>query len=325
MIRLANLHRLEADLRQELQAAQSSAISDGQVMLGKCTKAFEEQLAERAGAKYAAVTGSGSDALMYGLRATGVTHVTIPAMSFIATQNSCSRASIDFTYCDVDEQGIIDFDKTTNNPIVYVGLFGNTKEIPSNEIVYEDGAQHFGYPLRGVFASYSFDPTKNLPNFGNGGAVVSNDECLISNVKHLRRHGSVGYHTGGNSIMSERDCAELSVKLNHFDRWTATRRELAEYYTEQLHDYVVAVTDLEGLVSKFVIEVDDPVALQIHLHNENIQSKRMYENPLMPLPQATKNCNKFLQIPCDSYTTMQEASSVVQVIKSFFEPSPFKT
>jgi len=318
MIHLTNLNRMSDDLKTELVAAQQEVLQSGQVMLGIHTQKFEEALAERSGSSHCVVVGSGSDALMYGLRAAGEDSVCVPAQSFVATPNSCLRADIDITWCDVDTKGCIDWNSVTHNA-VWVGLFGNDCELDTTVKIYEDGAQHFGLPLRGVFASYSFDPTKSLPNFGNGGAVVTNDAELADGVRKLRRHGVVDRHVGGNSIMSERDCAECLVKLDFFDTWTQRRRELAEYYIEQLGDFVEIVTDPKGMVSKFVIATDHKNELRNHLTVNQIQSKENYAQPLVDKPQAQKNCARFVSIPCDSYTTDREASKVVETIREFYE------
>ena len=325
MIRLVNLDRLANDLMPFLVQAQARVFTSGQVMFGRWTQELELELAERSNAKYCSVVGSGSDALMYGLRATGTISTTIPAQTFKATKNSCRRADMDIVFADVRTNGCVEFDSVTTDSVVWVGLFGNDCVLPKDIAVYEDGAQHFGLPLKGEFASYSFDPTKSLPNFGNGGAVVSNNSDVVERVKQLRRHGQVDIHTGGNSIMSERDCAELLVKLEFFDDWTSRRRELAEYYTEELEDLVGCITDPTGMVSKFVIATDKKSCLKTHLILKNIQCKDVYEEPLANMPQAKLNCERFLSIPCDSYTTLDEASTVVEHIKMFFEPSPFKT
>lgn len=324
MIQLTNLHRLYNDLKNELATAQQEVLDSGQVMLGSFTQQFEQAVAERAGADHCVVVGSGSDALMYGLRATGIDTVSVPAQSFVATPNSCLRADIDINWCDVDSKGCINWTQIKDGA-VWVGLFGNPCVLDTTVKIYEDGAQHFGLPLQGVFAAYSFDPTKTLPNFGNGGAVVTNDSELADHVRKLRRHGVVDRHTGGNSIMSERDCAECLVKLDFFDTWTARRRELAERYINELSDYVEIVTDPKGMVSKFVIATDHKNLLKNHLTVNEIQTKETYAKPLIDMPQAKDNCERFLSIPCDSYTTDKEASMVVEAIKMFFEPSPFKT
>ena len=325
MIRLTNLNRQYQDLFDLLYEAQDSVINSGQVMLGRWTEQLEEYIAERSGAKYCAVVGSGSDALMYGLIASDVASVTIPAQTFVATQNSCVRANCHVQYADVDAQGCIKWGNVISDSAVWVGLFGNPSTVPTDRTVYEDGAQHFGLPLQGVFASYSFDPTKTLPNYGNGGAVVSNDQDLIEHVKHLRRHGKHAKHVGGNSIMSERDCAELCAKLEYFDDWTRHRQELALYYQHVLRDYVDIVTDPKGMVSKFVIATDRKACLRTHLQLNKIQCKDVYAQPIFDMPQAKHNCETFLSIPCDSYTTDDEVELVVDAIKMFFEPSPFKT
>lgn len=325
MIQLTNINRLHSDLHDLLYVAQEEVLASGQVMLGKFTIQLEERIAELSNAKYCSILGSGSDALMYGLMATKIRQIVVPAQTFIATKNSCTRVNIPIVYNDVDEKGCIDWNTVERKDAIWVGLFGNDTVIPDNVNVYEDGAQHFGLPLKGIFASYSFDPTKSLPNYGNGGCIVTNDLEIHNNVMQLRRHGTVEYYSGGNSIMSERDCAELLVKLELFDSWTKRRQELASLYIQELSDYVKIITDKNAMVSKFVVATDKKDKLKSHLLSNNIQTKDVYKNAISHMPQAIKNCNEFLSIPCDSYTTDREASTIIQTIKSFFEPSPFKT
>jgi dTDP-4-amino-4,6-dideoxygalactose transaminase len=325
MIQLTNINRLHNDLRDSLVVAQEEVLNSGQIMLGKFTEKLEERIAELSNAKYCCVVGSGSDALMYGLMATNIKQIAIPDQTFIATKNSCVRARIPITYNDVDETGCIDWNKIKTEDVIWVGLFGNDTTFPDNINVYEDGAQHFGLPLKGVFASYSFDPTKTLPNFGNGGCIVTNDPDIYENIKQLRRHGTVYHYTGGNSTMSERDCAELLVKLDFFNTWTNRRQAIASLYKQNLSEYVKIITDENNMVSKFVISTKEKDNLKNYLLNNFIQSKDVYSKSISGKPQATKNCKEFLSIPCDSYTTDNEVLKVIDTIKMFFEPSPFKT
>ena len=318
MIRLANPSRLYQDLYEPLSKAQEQVIHSNQVMLGECTTQLEEKIAERSSAKYCAIVGSGSDALAYGLVAAGVKQTTVPAQTFVATKNSCHRAGVDITWADVTSTGSLDW-REVKGSAVWVGLFGNPSILDTSEPVYEDGAQHFGIPLQGVFASYSFDPTKTLANFGNGGAVVSNNEDIILGVKQLRRHGVVNDYVGGNSIMSERECAELLIKLDYYNAFLQRRRELCEYYTEHLGAYVPIITDPTGMISKFVIATEYKDQLRAHLLEHNIQSKDVYESPLADKPRASSNCKQFLSIPCDSHTTDKEATIVVNSIRDFYE------
>ena len=327
MIRLHNLNRLYDELRPSLDRINNITLTNPQAMLGDYTYAFEERIATVAGARYAAVVGSGSDALMYALVAENVTGlVAMPAQTYIATSNSIIRAGCSPVAIDVNTRGLMRWDLIPQgiDCAVWVGLFGNHDEIPDTIAVVEDGAQHFGAPLQANTAAYSFDPTKSLPNFGNGGAVVSNDKRVIDNVKLLRRHHTVNHHTGGNSLMSERECAEMCVKLDHFPFWQERRQEIARDYHQQLSRYVKCVTDADGQVSKFVIETSRRADLQAHLAHRKIETKRAYSDPIVTLDRAVANCHKFLQLPCDPYMTDEELLAVVVAIKEFFEESPLE-
>ena len=327
MIHLHNLNRLYKELQPALENIQDLVFKSGQVMLGEFTKEFEQRIANIAGVGYAAVVGSGSDALMYSLIAENISDkVAIPAQTYIATRNSVCRAGLEPVCVDVNADGLLNWDLIPNtvNFVVWVGLFGNVEVIQSDKFIIEDGAQHFGHALQGDVGSYSFDPTKNLPNFGNGGAVVSNNKDIIYRVKKLRRHGKHGYNIGGNSIMSERDCAEMLVKLDHFPLWQERRQEIAFQYEVHLGDFLRIVTNSNNICSKFVIDVDDRRGLQEHLTHRKIQTKRVYEHALADKDQANYNCANFLSLPIDPYMTDDELTEVILAIKEFFNELPFK-
>ena len=132
MIQLTNINRLHSDLHDLLYVAQEEVLASGQVMLGKFTVQLEERIAELSDAKYCSILGSGSDALMYGLMATKIRQVVVPAQTFIATKNSCTRVNIPIVYNDVDEKGCIDWNTIQRKDAIWVGLFGNDTVIPDN-------------------------------------------------------------------------------------------------------------------------------------------------------------------------------------------------
>lgn len=329
MIRLYNLDRLYKEIHRSLNNVSEMILKSGQVMLGEFTQEFEQRIANVAGTRYAAVVGSGSDALYYALVAEQAQgFVAMPAQTYIATANSIIRAGCTPLAIDVKKNGLMDWDQITTdvnvNAAVWVGLFGNTEKLPTDIPLIEDGAQHFGTPVQGNTASYSFDPTKNLPNFSNGGAVASHDASVIDRVKELRRHRRVGEHTGGNSVMSERDCGEMLVKLEHFPFWTERRQEIARDYHAQLSQYVDCVTQPTGQVSKFVIDTPYRKELSKFLSYRKIETKRAYSQPLADVEQAAWNCHQFLQIPCSPHTTDEELLEVILAIKEFFKEPPLE-
>jgi dTDP-4-amino-4,6-dideoxygalactose transaminase len=327
-IKLQNLNRLYQELQPVLDNVVKDVYKSGQHLLGPYTTEFEERIANVSGARYAAVVGSGSDALYYALVSENILgDVVMPAQTYIATANSILRAGCTPVGIDVSNRGLLRWDliPPNINVAVWVGLFGNIEELPADILLIEDGAQHFGAPLQGNTASYSFDPTKNLPNFGNGGAVVSNDKTVIENVKALRRHYTVNGHPGGNSIMSERECAEMCVKLDHFPFWTERRQEIARDYSAQLSECVDCITQTTGQVSKFVINTPYRKELAEHLTYRKIETKRAYEKSLADVEQATWNCQQFLQIPCNPHMTDEEVLEVILAIKEFFKERPLKS
>jgi len=324
-IRLHNLDRLYKELQGPLTLKAEQVYKTGRHLLGPFTQELENRIANVADAEYCVMTGSGSDSLYLGLLACGLdanTRISYPSQTFIATRNSIQRSYNLPVPADVKPNGLINWKDITTDHVVWVGLFGNTENISTNHIVYEDGAQHFGAPLQGEFASYSFDPTKALPNWGNAGAVVTNDVVIANNVRELRRHGR---DIGGNSIPSERECAELLVKLDFFPFWQERRQEVAFEYIDEIGDLVKCVTDPYGQISKFVIDTAQRPELEKHLANHGIETKRVYEHPLADTPQAIKNCNTQLALPVDPYITDEELDFIIIAIKQFFEESPLES
>jgi len=325
----------------DLRAAADTVLKSGRLLLGEFTEKFEEKIAQTCNAKYAITVGSGSDALYYGLVALNIKGtVAIPAQTYIATANSVIRAGCVPICVDVKSNGLLNWSKIPKdvNNVIWVGLFGNTEEFPTNKFVIEDGSQNFGVPLRGKLASYSFDPTKNLPNFSTGGAVVTNDKDVAENVKALRRHATVNNHAGGNSCMSERECAEMLIKLNYFSGWQKRRQKIAQKYIDEFGELVTVITSPKGQCSKFVISCASRNELESWLQKKQIETKRVYNQPLSELfyvipqllcadscSQAQLNCENFLSLPIDPYLTNNEILTVITAVKEFFKPSPLKT
>ena len=87
-----------------------------------------------------------------------------------------------------------------------------------------------------------------------------------------------------------------SVKLKFFDAWKKRRQELANIYKQELKDYVRIITDVKGIVSKFVIATDKKEQLKCFLLSKDIQCKDVYKHALDINKQAMKNCREFLSI-----------------------------
>lgn len=117
-----------------------------------------------------------------------------------------------------------------------------------NLILIEDAAQAIGaeFPLpngaakagtMGDAGCFSFYPSKNLGAAGDAGLVVCRNEQFAERLRRCRHHGMGEQYRhdfiGGNFRLDEIQAAILRVKLPHLDTWSAARRKVAKFYTDE--------------------------------------------------------------------------------------------
>jgi dTDP-4-amino-4,6-dideoxygalactose transaminase len=113
--------------------------------------------------------------------------------------------------------------------------------------IVEDAAQALGSRFNGQsagtfgrFGTISFYPAKLLGCFGDGGAVVTNDDAVAEQVSLLRDHGRneagdvVAW--GYNSRLDNLQAAILNFKLKSFPEAIERRRAIAALYQAGLGD-----------------------------------------------------------------------------------------
>lgn len=308
------IDRQYKNIREEILAATDEVYKSGQVLDGPFTLLFEQTIAKMTERKHAVSVNSGTQALIFALRAIDnhpikKSKVLIPAVSFVATLNAVIEAGFDPVFCDVDpETGLIDLNKipvdvNDLSAVMYVNLYGNIIDYDKLTAyramwdrygvpVIEDAAQSFGAYYRGLpsgklgdVSCLSFDPTKNLNNYGSGGMVLTDDIDMARDIYDFKDNGKANEHvaTGTNSKMSESDCAQMLVKLRHFDQWQERRRLIAEYYTDRL-DGVVRMPAVEPHVEhswhKFAIHVPNREVFKNKMEMLGIETRTHYWKPL---------------------------------------------
>lgn len=252
---LRQYHALEA----ETNAAIHTALQRGVYILGEEVTAFEREWAAYCGVNACAGVGNGTDALVLALLACGIEpgdEVITSPLTAGYTALAIRQAGAVPVFADIDPHTFT-LDPTAietaltprTKAIMPVHLYGQMADMSAicalakryGLFVIEDAAQAHGARWQGVraggyghAATFSFYPTKNLGAFGDGGAVVSNDEALIERVKQLRQGGHFsalqGTAVGTNSRLDELHAAMLRVKLRHLDAWTRRRQQIAERY-----------------------------------------------------------------------------------------------
>ena len=313
-ITLYGVDRQYQNLRKEILDVTDSVLSTGQLLDNTRTTIFEHEMAHRCNRAYAVSVNSATQGLVFasiiGLKAAR-SRILLPGVSFIATLNSVLLNNhYDVSMCDVDHNGLMDLGlleesltRREFSGIMYANLFGNTVDWDRFQVmsqffgqddmyIIEDAAQSFGASSRGVpsgklgtVSVLSFDPTKNLNNYGSGGMVLTDSPSVRDHLLDLKNNGKEYGHqiAGTNSKMSEVDGAQMSVKLKYFDAWQARRTEIAEYYTKELSNYVDVPGVTEGTVhawSKYVIRTSRRNTLRQHLTYNDIETKITYSKPL---------------------------------------------
>ena len=357
------LTRQYQNLREEILASTDAVYTSGQVLDGDNTTLFENLIAGRCHREYAVAVNSCTQGLIFAMMA-GVSadgKVLIPNLSFVATVNSVLLAGHDPVICDTDTSALIDLDsidfalKSTGiTAIMYPNLFGNcidydrfrlhTEFFNDKMFIIEDAAQSFGASYKGTpsgkmgdVSVLSFDPTKNLPNYGSGGMVLTDDYNLYTTILDLRDNGKNDAHmtAGTNSKMSESDCAQMLVKLKYFDSWQARRTEIANYYIDNLPSCVEIVMPNENVIHawhKFVILSPERYRLNEYLKSKGIETKFHYTTPLSDLPVSgdyiayytdsykvsvafSKEC---ISLPIYPELTDAEVEHIIYCIRAFF-------
>lgn len=316
-IAFTGLQRQYKNLREVILEVTDDVLATGQHMLGPYTKQFEDWLTVMNN-QHTLTVHNGTQALEIvaeWYKKTYNNTVYLPAFSFIATDNAFKRVGCNIKYVDVDEYGIIkDAGANDTDLVVLVGLYGAAVK-RQNGIILEDGAQHWcgnGYKRVGDICTMSFDPMKNLPAYGNGGAISSNIHDLMKFVKNFRHHHHPKYtDIATNSKMSEWDCALMTVKCKYLDRWQARRKEIAKYWMDGCK-YKVLIKDIDThALQKFVIQTEERDRLR---EEWNFPTRINYPYTLQDTAMSARLSSTVLSLPIYPELTDSEVEYIKDVI-----------
>lgn len=315
---LAQMDHADPALFEELMEAVRRIAAKGAFTLGEEVEAFEDEFAAFCGARDAVGLASGTDALVLGLKALGVTpgsEVILPANSFIATAEAVSVLGAVPRLIDVDEQtqnltaeGVEGSLSPRTACIVPVHLYGRTVDMePIMEVartvgvpVLEDACQAHGarYGDRragaiGDAGCFSFYPSKNLGGWGDGGALVTSSLEIADRVRLLRAHGERprNHHLvrGTTARLDAIQAAVLRVKLARLERWNEERRALARALRIALTGTAVATplpvsSGEDHVYHQFVVRSSERDRLREHLADHGIASGIHYPVPIHRTP-----------------------------------------
>ncbi len=303
-----------------VEAAIARVLEHGRFIHGPEVAAFEGQLAEFTGVKNVVGCGNGTDALQLALRALNAgpgDAIFVPAFTFAATAEVVCLVGATPVFVDVeadnfnmdpaslrDAIGMVRAEGALNPAgIIPVDLFGLTA--PYGEIatiarseglwVLSDAAQSMGASRDGAkagsfgtIAATSFFPAKPLGCYGDGGAVLTNNDDLAAAIRSMRMHGQGrdkydNVVIGTNSRLDTVQAAILIEKLSILADEIDARQAVAARYADALGNSVTVPRTPDVAISawaQYTLRVPDRAAVQAALGAAGIPTAVYYPNPL---------------------------------------------
>ncbi len=361
-IKMLDLSREYKEHKEEYLNAINNVMEKGAFILGDFVNNFEEEFAQYMGSKYAIGVANGTDALLISLIAAGVGKgdeiITTP-FTFFATGETIIQAGAKPVFVDIDNDFNINIDliekKITNKTkgIIPVHLYGNPVNMDKltelarkhDLFIIEDCAQSVGATFKnqktgtfGLAGTISFFPTKNLGCAGDGGAIITNNEEMYNMVKKIRVHGSSKkyYHDilGFNSRLDALQASLLSVKLKYIDEKNKKRREIAEFYNENLNEKIIKPIENDDsyhIYHQYTIIVENRDQLREYLTEKGIASAIHYPMPLhkqeaiipyidkTECPMAEEYSKQVLSLPIYPEIKKEELEYIVEKINDFYK------
>jgi len=353
------------NIQNEIDANIKAVLESGEYVMGPMLKKFETELAAFCGTKYAIGVGNGTDAIWLSLLALGIgpgdeciTHTN----TFFATAEGIwfTGATAVFVDCDprtkcIDPAKIEAAITPRTKAIIPVHLYGQCADMVAikaiakkhNLFIVEDNAQAFdaagkGFKIGelGDAATTSFIIQKNLGTFGDGGAVITNNEKIDKIVRKLRNHGSEKrscHSYGFNSRLDDIHAGVLSAKLKHIHEWNDRRRTWAARYTAGLkgvraidlpyevpgyrhifHLYVVETrkVQLRDSLMKFLLDngIDAKNHYPIAIHQQEGYPWGKPARIVGSIPNAERNAASCVSLPMFPELTADEVDYVIEKV-----------
>ncbi|MFZ9505135.1 MAG: DegT/DnrJ/EryC1/StrS family aminotransferase [Cyclobacteriaceae bacterium] len=318
-IQMVDLQGQYLRIKNEIDNAISSVISQAAFIQGPQVKSFSSALASYTQSPFVTTCANGTDALQIAMMALNLKpgdEVILPVHTYVATAEVIALLGLKPVFVDVRQDHFnIDPSKLKSvltpktKAIVPVHLYGQCA--PMEEIltfaaehklfVIEDTAQALGavYTFKdgrrkfagtmGTIGTTSFFPSKNLGCFGDGGAMFTADPELAGRLQMIANHGQKKkyYHecVGVNSRLDTLQAAILEVKLRHLPTYERSRQEAAAFYDSCLSGLGEVVTPVRmpyttHVYHQYTLKVQRRDELKSYLESRGIPTMIYYPVPL---------------------------------------------
>lgn len=371
-IQMVDLQGQYYKIKDQIDSAVISCIENASFINGPAVKEFQQDFEKYLSVKHVIPCANGTDALQIAMMALGLKpgdEVICPAFTYVATAEVIGLLGLKPIMVDVDENTFnIKIENLENHitsktkAIVPVHLYGQSAEMEKimdfakkyDLFVIEDNAQAIGSDYIfsngevrktgtiGHIGCTSFFPSKNLGCYGDGGAIMTNDDELASKIRMIANHGQEKkyYHKvlGCNSRLDTMQAEILKIKLCYLDDYSQARNRMAKYYDENLSSILALqiprrVHNSSHVFHQYTIRVKNGRRdeLQKYLESKGIPSMIYYPLPLYKqeafklyvsddfyLPVSEMLCNEVISLPIHTEFDSLKLEYICSNIKSFF-------
>jgi UDP-2-acetamido-2-deoxy-ribo-hexuluronate aminotransferase len=369
-IKMVDLQKQYLRIKPEIDKAIEEVLMSTAFIQGPQVKEFAAALGDYVGTEQVIPCGNGTDALQIAMMALDLRpgdEVIVPVFTYVATAEVIALLGLTPVFVDVDENNFnIDVDQIEDlitqktKAIVPVHLFGQCADMEPllsiaekhNLYVIEDAAQALGAEYTfsdgsvkkagtmGTIGTTSFFPSKNLGCFGDGGAMFTDDPLLAEQLRMIANHGQqVKYHhdiIGINSRLDTLQAAILKVKLKYLSEYAEKRKNVANYYDENLandyikkpvraknsthvfHQYTLTVQGgKRDVFQKYLASKGIPsmIYYPVPLHLQKAYRRRDYQEGSFPVTERLSE--SVISLPIHTEMEPKELNFIYETISSF--------
>jgi len=336
----------------------------GAYILQKDLVEFEQNLAKFIKVKHAIGVADCTNGLIISLLAAGIgkgDEVIVPSHTLIATASAIHFVGATPILVECGADHLIDalsVEKAITSKtkvIMPVHLNGRTANMDSivalalkHQIhIIEDAAQALGSHFKGRFAgtfglagAFSFYPAKSLGCFGDGGAVVTNNDDIAHKLRLLRDHGREDTDVtmwGTNSRLDNLQAAFLNYRLKKYDKMIKRRREIASLYDQGLKEIKDLIlppapnsdADHFDVFQNYELESGHRDELRKFLAEKGVSAPLQWGGKAVHqfknlglnfnLPITTKMTARFFMLPLNLALKTEDVEYVITQVRAFYQ------
>jgi len=368
-IQFIDLAAQQAYLGDRIKLAMDRVLDHGKYIMGPEVAQFEQELCSFAGTKHAVSCSNGTDALMMPLTAWGIRPrqaVFLPSFTFASTAEAVACLGAEVVFVDIQPdtfnmdpahlelaiEEVLRDGKLQPAAIIAVDLFGLIADYPAIRAladkhglkIISDAAQGFGATLNGQQApvwadvtTTSFFPAKPLGCYGDGGALLTNDDEHADILRSIRVHGKGGdkydnIRIGMNARLDTLQAAILLEKIAIFGEEIEKRNVVAKRYAEGINSAVATPFMPDDCVStwaQYTLTVEDRDALQSGLKERGVPTAVYYPKPLHQqtaykhyksagngLPVSERLAGQVLSLPMHPYLDEETQDYIIDSVNA---------